>query len=53
MLYAELTEEGERLRDRMLHVPIELAQNVKLSQEEAHTLYRLLYKALSGLHETE
>ena len=53
VLYAELTEEGERLRDRMLHVPIELAQNVKLSQEEAHTLYCLLYKALDGLHETE
>ena len=46
VLFVELTEAGVDLQDRMLHIPTELAKCVRLSPEEARTLYDLLYKAL-------
>ena len=52
VLYVELTEEGVALQDKLLHIPTELAKCVPLSNEEALTLYRLLYKAL-GEHEDD
>ena len=45
VLFVELTEAGVDLQDRMLHIPTELAKCVRLSPEEARTLYDLLYKA--------
>lgn len=45
-LLISLTEEGLNLRDAALHYHEKMLQCVKLSPEEAETLYRLLYKML-------
>lgn len=45
-LFIMLTEEGEALKDRALHVPGELAKCVELEPEETLVLYKLLYKLL-------
>ncbi len=41
-----LTEDGEELKDKALCVPGSLAKELNLSQEDALTLYRILYKML-------
>ena len=51
VLIAEITAEGEALRERALTVPEALAKCVKLEPEEALELYRLLYKVLDGIEE--
>lgn len=48
VLIAEITEKGERLRDKALEVPGQMACCIKLEPEEAATLYRLLYKLLGN-----
>lgn len=45
-LFISLTEEGEAMKDRALHVPGELAKCVDLEPEETLVLYKLLYKLL-------
>ena len=42
----ELTQTGEDLKTRMLHVPEEMAKEVPLNEEEIIQLYKLLYKLL-------
>lgn len=51
VLIAEITPEGEALRERALTVPEALAKCVKLEPAEALELYRLLYKVLDGIEE--
>lgn len=46
-LLVSITKEGERLREQALYVPAKMGACMPLSQEEAYTLYRLLYKLLS------
>ena len=46
VLLVTITEKGLALRERAVDIPYKLAQSVRLSKEEAETLYRLLYKAL-------
>lgn len=41
-----LTNEGRILKDKAVNVPTSLATCVHLSNEEAETLYRILYKYL-------
>ena len=41
-----LTDAGEKLQDKALCVPETIAQEFHLTQEEASTLYRTLYKML-------
>ena len=41
-----LTENGRKLKDKALCVPECISREFKLSQEEAATLYRILYKIL-------
>lgn len=48
-LIVTITEEGMRLRDRALAVPEGMACCVRLSPEEAQTLYKLLYKTLDNI----
>lgn len=45
-LIITLTEAGEAMKDRALHIPKELAQRVPLSHAESLELYRMLYKLL-------
>ncbi len=44
-----LTAEGRDLRDKALAIPPSVIGCVKLTPEEAHQLYVLLYKLLGGL----
>lgn len=45
-LIVSLTAQGEAMRDDALHIPGEMAKCVNLTQEEAVSLYRMLYKML-------
>ena len=49
----ELTEEGWALRDKAAEVPARVGSCVPLSQEEAVSLYGLLYRLLEGKQEAE
>ena len=42
----EMTPDGWALRDRARDIPMQMGRCVKLTQEEAQTLYGLLYKLL-------
>lgn len=48
VLIAKITEKGERLRDKAVEVPSQMACCIKLDQNEAQTLYTLLYKLLGN-----
>ncbi len=52
-LIISLTEEGIALKDQIITVPFNLAKEVKLTPEEAKTLYGLLYKILGGFYSHE
>ena len=45
-LVITLTEYGEELKDRALNVPRKIACEINLSNEDAMTLYKILYKML-------
>ena len=46
-LFITLTEEGDSMKDRALHIPYEMIKCIELDMEEKVVLYRLLYKLLS------
>ena len=46
ILIVALSEKGEKLKDEAAEVPYEMAKHCKLDNEEAYTLYKLLYKML-------
>lgn len=47
-LIISLTNKGLELKQEAYAIPPQIAKEVKLSQEEAKELYRLLYKVLEG-----
>ena len=47
-LRVTITDEGEALKGRALEIPYLMAETVRLTNEEAETLYKLLYKLLEG-----
>ncbi|MBR6407205.1 MAG: MarR family transcriptional regulator [Clostridia bacterium] len=49
VLIVELTDEGERLKERAVSVPEKVAGCIKLEPDEARQLYTLLYKLLGNL----
>ena len=49
----ELTELGESLKDEALIVPDEIGKCINLDENEAKTLYSLLYKILIGIEKEE
>lgn len=51
VLIAELTEQGVKLREQAKSVPQKAAGCMKLSQQEAMELYRLLYRILDTIRE--
>ena len=53
VLIAEITPEGEALRDRAVSIPGEIASCVNLDKKEAMELYTLLYKVLGGIDAQE
>lgn len=51
VLLAEITEKGEKLKERAVSVPENAARCVGLEAEEAMQLYHLLYKVLGAFSE--
>ncbi len=49
VLFIEVTEAGEALRDEALSIPGQMACHLVLTPEESKTLYGLLYKMLAGV----
>ena len=47
-LIISLTKKGQDLKEEIIQVPQYISNCVNLSQEEAITLYKLLYKVLGG-----
>lgn len=47
-LIVSLTKKGINLKETAKSIPPQVAKKVKLSEEEAKTLYTLLYKVLEG-----
>ena len=47
VLIVEITEKGDALKDEAVDIPKALMGCVNLTQDEATTLYKLLYKLLS------
>lgn len=45
-LIVEITEAGDKLRDALIHIPFAMAENSKITKDEAQELYRILYKIL-------
>ena len=45
-LIVTITEDGEEMKDRALHIPTEMAKCVNLPREEVYTLYRMLNQLL-------
>lgn len=48
VLLVTVTEEGLKLRERAAHIPCQLKSHVNLDEDEAKTLYQLLYKLLNA-----
>ncbi|MDE7283363.1 MAG: MarR family transcriptional regulator [Lachnospiraceae bacterium] len=48
-LIVSITQEGEDLRKRAVHIPMNLSACVNMEPQEAQQLYHLLYKLLDGL----
>ena len=53
VLIVTLTEKGEALKEAALPVPMQIGSCVHLDQEEAMTLYKLLYKLLGELEDED
>lgn len=48
LLLVEITEEGEKLKDRAAEIPAKVAACVNLNAEESIKLHEILYKILEG-----
>ena len=48
-LIIHITESGLELREQAKNIPPQIAQCVQLSENEAQTLYTLLYKILNNM----
>lgn len=51
VLIVELTESGNKLKDKCVKIPAQMSGCVTLDPEEAKALYSLLYKVLGGISE--
>ena len=47
VVVAELTEEGDRLKERAVSIPQKMAGCINLTSQETGELYRLLYKIIA------
>ena len=50
VLLVSITEKGEALKEKAIDIPYSMMGCVKLTKEEATTLYKLLYKVLAELN---
>lgn len=47
-LNVSLTQEGERLKEKAVTIPVRMGKCLKITPQEAQQLYQLLYKLLDG-----
>jgi len=47
-LIITITDKGEELKNKAVHIPEEMSKSISVSQEEAHLLYGILNKILNG-----
>ena len=47
-LVITITDKGEQLKDKALNIPSEIGSCIRLDEEEAKFLYKILYKIISG-----
>ena len=50
-LIVALTDAGEALKDKALHIPTELAKHVRLNMPEIMSMYQSMYKLLEEVEE--
>ena len=50
VLLVSITEKGEALKEKAIDIPYSMMECVKLTKDEAATLYSLLYKVLAELN---
>ena len=50
-LIVTVTEKGQALRDRALHIPGEMTKCINLEKEEIREMYRMMYKLLEYVKE--
>lgn len=48
-LYIEVTDKGLELREKALEIPGKISCGVNLTEEEANSLYKTLYKLLNSI----
>ena len=48
-LIVTLTDKGEALKQEALYIPEEIGKCINITQEDAQTLYRILYQILGNL----
>ena len=48
-LVVKLTKQGEKLKDKAISIPAKMRECVNLSEDEAKTLYSLIYKVLENI----
>lgn len=53
VLFAEITDSGEKLKEQAADVPSKLAACVRLDAEDMMQLYELLYKVLAAFQDQE
>ena len=50
-LIVALTDAGEALKDKALHIPTEMAKHVRLNMPEIMSMYQSMYKLLEEIEE--
>lgn len=48
-----ITNDGEKLKDKAVSIPSSISSCIDLTEEEARTLYKILYKILESISEKE
>lgn len=49
-LIIKITKQGEQLKEKAIDVPMEISKCVKLTENEAKELYKILYKILDSIN---
>ena len=52
-LVVSLTKEGEKLKEKAIDIPEKIGKCLKLSEEDAKSLYSLVYKVLLNIEKEE
>ena len=48
VVMVRITEKGEELKDKAVEIPAKVGGCVRLSEEDARNLYRMLYALIEG-----